>query len=407
MAQHARFFGWQVVGACFVLALLAWGVGFYGPGVYLHALHEREGWSASLVSAAITLHFLASAALVTRLPALHRRFGPVAVTRAGALASALGVVCWAMAAAPWQLVPAALLTAIGWSTHSGAAINALLTPWFDRRRPAALSLAYNGASMGGVAFVPLWALLIAWFGFATAGVIVAAGLLLVIWPMAGRWFGATPEGLGLYPDGAATPPAPRRAAPDAGPLWRQPAFRSLSLSFALGLTAQIGLLATLFAILAPALGTAGAGLALSLATACAVAGRTAVGVLMPPALDRRLIGVANFGVQALGSVLLVLAEGEGVALLLAGVLLFGLGIGQLLSLPPLIAQQEWPPEAVGRVVALLTAVNQAFYAFGPALMGVALDAWGPAAPPLLALGLQMLAGGVLLAGRRDATARSA
>ncbi len=47
------FFGWQVVAAAFVLAVFAWGVGFYGPGVYLHALHAREGWSLSLISAAM------------------------------------------------------------------------------------------------------------------------------------------------------------------------------------------------------------------------------------------------------------------------------------------------------------------------------------------------------------------
>ncbi|MBX9702122.1 MAG: hypothetical protein K2X74_21990, partial [Acetobacteraceae bacterium] len=196
------------------------------------------------------------------------------------------------------------------------------------------------------------------------------------------------------------PPPPRAPTAAAVPLWRQPAFRSLSLSFAIGLTAQIGLLATLFAILAPALGVGGAGLALSLATACAVIGRTAVGTLMPAGMDRRLIGVVNFAVQMLGSAALALAGGETELLLIAGVVLFGLGIGQLLSLPPLIAQSEWPPEQVGRVVALVTAVNQAFYAFGPAILGAALDAWGPAAPPLLALALQAMAAALLVMGRR-------
>ena len=37
-----------------------------------------------------------------------------------------------------------------------AAINAIVSPWFVRTRPAALSMAYNGASIGGVIFSPLW-----------------------------------------------------------------------------------------------------------------------------------------------------------------------------------------------------------------------------------------------------------
>ena len=96
--------------------------------------------------------------------------------------------------------------------------------------------------------------------------------------------------------------------------------------------------------------------------------------------------------------MLVLA-GDGAAALVVGVLLFGLGIGNLLSLPPLIAQAEWPAEQVAAVLALLTAVNQAFYAFGPAIFGAALQGWGAAAPPALAAGLQLVAAWVLLVGR--------
>lgn len=394
MAKGGGFFGWKVVAAAFVVAMFTWGINFYGPSVYLHALHARQGWSTSGIAAAITLHFLASAALVTTLPRLHRRFGLVAVTRAGMLACAAGLLGWGHATQPWHLVPAALLTAAGWAVTSGAAINAFVAPWFDSRRPAALAMAYNGASVGGVVLTPVWALLIAALGFAEASLVVAATAVLVTWPLAGRYFRPTPAGMGLHPDGAAAPPAPRPPRPPAGPLWRQPAFRSLSLAFALGLTAQMGLLTTLFSILAPSLGTQGAGLVMSLATAGAVVGRTAVGLLLPPAIDRRRIGVLNFLLQALGCGILALAAG-GPLPLVAGALLFGLGIGNLLSLPPLIAQAEWPPLEVAAVIALVTAVNQAMYAFGPGLFGAALEFWGAWAPPTAAALLQLLAAAVL------------
>ncbi len=397
------FFGWQVVAAAFAVAVFSWGINFYGPSVYLHALHAREGWPLSLISLAITLHFLASGLIVTRLPALHRRYGLVAVTRAGLLACAAGALAWGHASAPWQLLPAALLTALGWALTSGVAINAMVAPWFDRQRGAALSMAFNGASIGGVLFTPLWAALIGAFGFAGASAWVALLVAGVGWPLAGRWLGATPAAMGLHPDGAAGSPAPRPIAAPAGPLWRQGRFRSLSLAFALGLVAQMGLLTTLFSILAPALGESGAGLAMSLATACAIIGRTVVGVALPPRVDRRLAGSANFLLQAIGCLVLVLA-GEAPAALVAGVVLFGLGIGNLLSLPPLIAQTEWPAGQVAAVLALLTAVNQAFYAFGPAIFGAALQGWGAAAPPALAAGLQVVAAGILLVRRRPAAA---
>ena len=40
----------------------------------------------------------------------------------------------------------------------------------ERRRPAALSTAYNGASVGGTLFTPIWVAAIAAFGFAAASI---------------------------------------------------------------------------------------------------------------------------------------------------------------------------------------------------------------------------------------------
>src|SRR5215510_266009 len=103
-----RFYGWRVVAAAFVLAIFGWGVGFYGPPVYLHAVREARGWPLSLISAAITVHFLFGAFVVANLPALHRRFGLPRVTLAGAILLAVGVYGWAVVSAPWQLFAAAL-----------------------------------------------------------------------------------------------------------------------------------------------------------------------------------------------------------------------------------------------------------------------------------------------------------
>ena len=73
------FYGWRVVGAAFVLAVFGWGLGFYGPPIYLHAVQEaRDGrW---LVSTAVTVHFLVGAIFVANLPRLYARFGVPGIT---------------------------------------------------------------------------------------------------------------------------------------------------------------------------------------------------------------------------------------------------------------------------------------------------------------------------------------
>ncbi|WP_196776317.1 hypothetical protein [Rhizobium etli] len=93
----APFFGWCVVVATFVLAIFGWGVGFYGPPIYLQLVVQRTGWSVALVSTAVTLHFLVGAAVVANLPRLYRLMGIPVVTVTGAVLLAVGVVGWSIA----------------------------------------------------------------------------------------------------------------------------------------------------------------------------------------------------------------------------------------------------------------------------------------------------------------------
>jgi len=391
-------------------------MGFYGCSIYLYAVQTARGWSVGLVSAAVTTHYLLGALVVANLPALHRRFGLAATTKLGGIALALGVLGWALAQAPWQLFAATILSGAGWAMTGGAAINAMVSPWFRRRRPAALSMAYNGASVGGVVFSPLWVAAIAALGFPLAAALVGLVAIVVLWVLADRCFVHTPESVGLLPDGEAAGPASSVAAPQGGSLlpgrrlWRDRGFLTLAGGMAIGLFAQIGLIAHLFSLLVPALGAELAGIAAAFATVCAIAGRTLVGWLMPSGADRRKVAALNYLVQACGCAVFVLAAGSYVPLLLLGVMLVGLGIGNATSLPPLIAQAEFTGADVGRAVALITAISQATYAFAPAAFGaLRLHATmtGSHATPLffiVAAAVQLIAAACYLSGRRSSRA---
>ncbi len=185
--------------------------------------------------------------------------------------------------------------------------------------------------------------------------------------------------MGLLPDGDA-PGAPALARPSsaAGPLpgaavWRSRRFVTLAAATSLGLFAQIGLIAHLFSLLVPALGAQLAGFAAGLAMACAIAGRTGMGWLQPPGADQRRALAINYGLQLCGSLVLLAVGGVSVPLLLLGVVLFGLGLGNATSLPPLIVQQDFAPADTARAVALVTACSQACYAFAPVAFGALRD----------------------------------
>lgn len=411
VTRTGGFYGWRVVSAAFVLAVFGWGMGFYGPPVFLSVVGQARGWPLALISTAITVHFLVGAAAGARLPALHRRFGAAAVTKAGAACMAVGISGWALAAAPWQLFVAAVLSGAGWSAMSAAAINAIVSPWFVRARPAALAMAYNGGSVGGIVFSPLWVAAIGLLGFPVAAAAIALTMLVTMWVLADRVFSRTPERMGLMPDGDMPGVAPVSITlPSAKPLpgsrlWADRRFITLSAGMALGLFAQIGLIAHLYSLLAPALGAQPAGLAMGLVTAMAIAGRTLLGWLMPIGADRRMLACMGYAMQLAGSVAFIAAAGTSIPLLLLGVVLFGAGFGNATSLPPLIAQVEFVRDDVLRAVALIVAVGQGFYAFAPAAFGLVRELTpGEAgeAPWLFAAAalVQGLAIAAFLAGRR-------
>jgi MFS family permease len=200
-APRSMFFGWKVVLTAFTVATFTFGFGYYGPAVFLNVLHQQRGWPVSLIATGITVHFLVSAVLVARLPEAHRRFGIAAVTQAGAAALVVGMCGWSLAPSPGFLFVAAILSGAGWAATSGAAIIAMVSPWFARRRALALGHALNGASVGGVLFAPLWVTLIAAIGFAPAVAVVGLATLALLLRLTWRYLRPTPRGLGVAADG--------------------------------------------------------------------------------------------------------------------------------------------------------------------------------------------------------------
>jgi hypothetical protein len=320
-----------VTGGAFVLAVFGWGLGFYGPPVFLGILSETRGWSPGLISGAITVHYLVGAAVSAKLPALHARFGAARSTQGGALLLAFGVVGWSLAAEPWQLFPVSLISGAGWAATSSAALNAIIAPWFVRARPTALGMAYNGASVGGIIFSPLWVAATQVLGFPLAASAIAVATVITIWIISAAWFSRSPAEMGLRPDGDAEgAPQPAVTSPHAvalpgALLWRDRTFLTLAAGMALALFAQLGLFTHIFSLLVPAMGAQQAGLAMSAATILALAGRMGLGWIIQRGGDRRHYASANYAIQLVGSLLLLAAGGSDITLLIAGVLLFGLG----------------------------------------------------------------------------------
>src|SRR5947209_14722752 len=132
--------GWLVIAAAFLVAMFGFGLGFYGPGIYLVALKARHGWSIEGLSSAITVYYVLGAALLFLVVGpLFDRWGARAVVTIGTVAMACGIVLLTLMTRPWQVYAVFAVMSLGWATMSGAAINIIVAPWFERRRGLALS----------------------------------------------------------------------------------------------------------------------------------------------------------------------------------------------------------------------------------------------------------------------------
>jgi MFS family permease len=392
--SRPRYHGWWVVFCCFAIALYGWGLGFYGLSLYLVALSKAHGWSPATISAAITFYYIAGAFLVMQVGDTIEKRGARIVVLVGVGLMGLGVLGLTVVQRPWHLYLAFLVMIPGWVAMGGGSINAIIAQWFDRRRGLAASLALNGASCGGLLFAPAFAWGIDSFGFTKACYAAVAVVLATLWPLA--TFALRPRRSGEHDAGDEDH---AQAKLEGEPMSRRgllstPRYLTMVGAFSIGLMAQISFIAHQAAFLEPTLGLKGAGWALSVTALSAVIGRLAVGAVIDR-VDRRLATSANLAVQVASmAVLLSTASPAGLYL---GCILFGFGVGNLITLPGLIVQQEFPRRDFARAVSLNVAVTQLVAAVGPYLLGLLHDLSGNYRSSLIAcLVLQVMAALLIL-----------
>ena len=171
--------------------------------------------------------------------------------------------------------------------------------------------------------------------------------------------------------------------------FRDVAFLSVSIAFALVLFAQVGFIVHLISFLDQVVGRERAAVAVALLTAMAVVGRVLFSFVIDR-LNQRLASALSFVSQAVALTIIINVYND--IALIGACALFGFSVGNLITLPSLIVQREFDPRSFGVLVSLITAVNQITYAFGPGGIGLLRDASGSYALPFyVCIGLELTA----------------
>ncbi|HEY6981371.1 MFS transporter [Reyranella sp.] len=388
-----RYHGWWVVFCAFVVALYGWGFGFYGLSLYLVALHQKLGWTPAMISTGITFYYVLGAFVVMQVGDAIQRAGARPIVLTGMALMGAGVATLAVAREAWHLYLAFLLMIPGWGAMGGGSINTIVAQWFDRRRGLAASLALSGATCGGLLFAPALAWAIDSWGFARACYGAIAVMVMTLGPLAGlvlRPRRPTEHDIG---DDGVTRATTGGEAKTRRELLGEPRYLTMVGAFSIGLLAQISFIAHQAAFLEPTLGLKGAGWAVSLTALSALAGRVVVGLIVDR-VDRRGCSSVVLAVQAAS--MIVLLSTSSVAGLYVGCLLFGFGVGNLITLPGLIVQQEFPRRDFARAVSFNVAITQLVAAVGPSLIGLLHDLSGSYRTSLTACLVLQIAAAILV-----------
>jgi MFS family permease len=362
-----------VIGWTFTVAT---GLGFYSLPVYLHILTGSRGFALTTVSYAVSAFFLVSAVVNVPLGRLIRRVQPRWVMLGGSVLAGLSLFLLGRVDAVWELYLDFTIFGCGFSASSYLPGTAVIVGLFDQGRARALALALTGGSVGGVVVAPLLTRVLD--GRGLTGTAPWLGLAYLV-------LGGLPVLLFVRGHLAAAPASASVAGSLGGVSYavavRSAAFVLVTVSFGVLMADQVGTQVQIVAI-GSAMGVGNAGIAVLIMASATVAGRL-IGAF---ALSRLpVIGFSAVMGVLQGASFVVLALVSGLAGLAAGTVLFGITIGNLTVLIPLVVVELFGLTDYPRIYAVSQFGASIGTAGGPAVLAWLHSGFGSYRMPLLIL----------------------
>ncbi len=399
------FYGWWVVGACFIVALYMGGVIFYGFTAVFEPIAAEFGWSYAQISLAASLRGLEVGLLTPVVGMLVDRWGPRRLIFGGVVIGSLGLMLLSQTGSLGVFYAAFILMAIGMSCTGSTVMMTAVANWFRRRVALATGIMICGYGSGGL-LVPLVVQLIDLYGWRMMVVILALGLLTVGLPLSlvvrhkPEQYGYLPDGeRGQIAGGDGVSATPQTKEVDIGA--REAMKGSVFWKITLGLMPKFIAVVTVVTHVMPYLSSIGVARATSglVATAIpllSIGGRLGFGWL-GDRLDKRRLAAGALGLVALGLLCFELTPLVGAELLVPFFILFGLGYGGSLTMAGALPREYFGRTSFGTIVGFIWGIGILGTLVGPPLAGWVFDHWGSYQGVWLALAGLAIGGAVIMA----------
>ncbi len=365
------FYGWVIVGAVFFILVITAGLGFYNASVILSAGAEELDVTVGTVSFGPTLFFgisgITGFVLSKRMELVDIRWFYVS----GGIVGAIALAGLRFVDSVVGLYLFFALFGIGFALAGLVPSTTLIARWFSKRRSVALSMGSTGLSVGGILLTPVVASYIEDHDLAAVSPWMALVWFFGVVPIALLLVRSFPAEKGLQPDGA---PAPATVTEIPGSTLAEARstrfFQMLCITYAMIFLAQVGGIAQLFNLAKERTDADVAATVLSTMALSSVIGRLIGGVVVIR-LSTKLMTSTLTIVQAIALAMIAVADTRG--MLLASAVVFGLSVGNLLMLQPLLIAEAFGVKQYSRIYSLNQLFGTIGVALGPFVLGLLHD----------------------------------
>ena len=375
--------GARLVAGVFLVLAVSSGFGFYNLAVYMNALSEQRAFTVTDVSQAVGLLFIATGLAGLGVGRMMAVCDVRWVMVGGAAVAGGALSLMGRADEVWHIWVLYAVFGAGNAAVSLIPGTTVVTRWFPGAdRSVALSIASAGLSVGGVLLTPLSAFVIQAVGVEAAMPWFGAAFFCVIAPIALLTVRDWPPGGG---------PSARPATPDevaVAHALRSRFFVGAAAAYVLMMGAQVGVISHLFNHADQVAGQSVASSSVATLAFCSIVGRLAGGLVVRR-FPIRAFTMLNVVGQALG--IWILAAAQTGPLVLIGAACFGVTVGSLLMLQPLLMATAFGVRDYPRIYSVANLWMTVGVAGGPFLLGVLYDLASYEVAFLVAAGASALA----------------